>query len=279
MRSISNLTTLCAVAACLVQNVSAYGSAFLQYPCLLQNIEVTPISEVTPVAEEAEDITEEAEDTSFYTCELHASDSQLLQGGVSGSLLSIEIKAVDVKILLDLFSLEEKKDLHGLTIFARGLSIDKEDHTLSFPADTEITFGEEEEESTRRLGVTDGVQSVLVVRVLGSTESSMPSVDVLSDKVFGTNGDPINLQERFRSCSYGKLLIEPTDESMADNGVVEITVDMEIKEDETSAEVVVNAVKMQLGDMVGGADVTIKATFRHVIMCIPKGTHLRGSDW
>ena len=234
----------------------------------MQKIELAPIESST------------LQEPSIFVCELQGEDSELVEGGVSGSQLAVEIKAEDVEKLLGQMA---NTKLDGITIYAQGIAIDT-DNKVSFPDDVEIEFGkaesfyDETNDDRRRLGVTEGIHSVLVVRVVASN-AAPDSVDFLSDKVFGTNGDPINLRERFRSCSFGQLLMEPTNNTLATNGVVEITVNTEIIENQTDTEGVVNAVKMQLGNLVGGPEVTIKETFRHVIMCLPYGTVLRGNPW
>jgi hypothetical protein len=262
MRFISNSTTgLCVVAACLLQNASATST--LQNPCTVQKIEVTPI------------LGSNFDDSSFFVCELQGADSELVAGGVSGSQLTVEINQVDADMIL---SQMDHDDLDGMTIYTPGLTIDA-NHILSFPDGVvEIEFGvEAESPGGRRLGDREGSHSVLMVRVIASNKALEHSADVLSDKAFGTNGDPINLSERFQSCSYGQLLMEPTDNAMATNGVVEIEIDLEITYAETTSEDVTNAVKTKLGAMVGGNDINIKDTFRHVIMCIPSGTALKGN--
>ena len=216
MRFISNLTTICVVAACLLQNVHA---SLLQNPCIMQKIELAPIESST------------LQEPSIFVCELQGEDSELVEGGVSGSQLAVEIKAEDVEKLLGQMA---NTKLDGITIYAQGIAIDT-DNKVSFPDDVEIEFGkaesfyDETNDDRRRLGVTEGIHSVLVVRVVASN-AAPDSVDFLSDKVFGTNGDPINLRERFRSCSFGQLLMEPTNNTLATNGVVEITMNTEIIE-------------------------------------------------
>jgi hypothetical protein len=253
------------MAAFLLQIAS---SSNLQNPCILQEIEGTPSMKDSDL-----------EEISIFVCELQWEDCELVEGGVSGSELTVEIKPEDVEILL---AQMENTKLDGVTIFAQGLAIGAE-NKLSFPDGGEIEFGMESSSGKtngdgRRLDDhTSGNHSVLVVRVAASNTGVKYSTDVLSDKVFGTQDDPINLSERFRSCSYGKLQMEPTTHAMATDGVVDITVDLQITPGVTTSESVVNKVKMQLGALVGGSDVSIKDTFRHVIMCLPTGTVLNGN--
>jgi hypothetical protein len=263
MKFIPNLTNIvCLLPACLLhQTVST--SSTLQNPCIMQKIEVTPNENST------------LQDTSIYVCELQGADSVLVEGGVSGSELAVEIKPEDVVKLLEQM---ENAKMEGVTsIYAQGLAIDG-DNKLSFPEGVVVEF--DMDGVGRRLGDRDGIHSVLMVRVLASNTVFQHPSDVLSNMAFGTSGDPISLSERYRSCSYGQLLMEPTNNSLATDGVVDITVDMEITDGVTKSEDVVNAVKTQLGALVGGPAISIKETFRHVIMCLPTGTVLGTSpNW
>jgi hypothetical protein len=262
MKAVWILTTPCVMAAFLLQIAS---SSNLQNPCILQEIEGTPSMKDSDL-----------EEISIFVCELQWEDCELVEGGVSGSELTVEIKPEDVEILL---AQMENTKLDGVTIFAQGLAVDA-DNKLSFPQAAVVEFGTEAFSAAethsggRRLDDYSGNHSVLVVRVAASNTGVKYSADVLSDKVFGTQDDPINLSERFRSCSYGKLQMEPTNNPLATDGLVDITVDVHITPGVTTSESVVNKVKMQLGALVGGSDVSIKDTFRHVIMCLPTGTVL-----
>jgi hypothetical protein len=220
------------------------------------------------------------EEISIFVCELQWEDSEQVEGGVSGSELTVEIKPEDVEKLL---AQMKKMNLDGITVFAQGLAVDA-DNRLSFPDGAVVEFGTDASSAAetnsggRRLDDhASGNHSVLVVRVAASNTGVKYSSHVLSDKVFGTHDDPINLSERFRSCSYGRLQMEPINNPMATDGVVDITVDMYITPGLTTSESVVNKVKMQLGALVGGSDISIKDTFRHVIMCLPTGTVLNGN--
>jgi hypothetical protein len=260
MRSISHLTTLgVAAAACLFQNVS--GST-LESPCTILEIEVAPHKNWVV-------------QDNIFVCELQGDDAMLL-GELPGSEPTVEINAADVMVLQ---AQAGSTTLHGKKIYTTpGLSIDA-DEILSFPVGATIVFAEDR----RRLGDRDGIHSVVVVRVVADNAAPQHSRDVLSDKVFGTFSDPVNLRERYSSCSYGNMLMEPTNNTLAINGVVEVTVDTVITSGETTSRVVVNAATARLRELVGGEpgatpDSNIQATFRHVIMCLPTGTVLGGDD-
>jgi hypothetical protein len=76
----------------------------------------------------------------------------------------------------------------------------------------------------RRLARVVGDKSVLVVRVIAQDFSTSSSVSDLSDNVFGTNGDPVNLKSQYEDCSYNKLRFNPTQDPRTTNGVYEVTI-------------------------------------------------------
>ena len=54
-----------------------------------------------------------------------------------------------------------------------------------------------------------GTRSTLVVRVTAPDGQTTASAASLSDSVFGTNGDPVNLKTQYEDCSAGQLVFEP----------------------------------------------------------------------
>lgn len=80
----------------------------------------------------------------------------------------------------------------------------------------------------RATTVYEGDKPILVVRVRDSQgRAHLDSPAVMSDKVFGTNGDRVNLSSQFESCSFGKVRVT-TDYSvdisrhLASPGVIEV---------------------------------------------------------
>jgi len=61
--------------------------------------------------------------------------------------------------------------------------------------------------NSRRL--TTGTKTVLVVRVVANDSSTTSSADQLSDSVFGTNGDLVNLKTQYAACSHNQLQFQP----------------------------------------------------------------------
>lgn len=91
------------------------------------------------------------------------------------------------------------------------------------PGDIELDGG-----GRRNLATYSGVKEILVVRVVDSAGRSPDTSDVISDNVFGTNGDENNLKTQMEGCAFGALEIRPT--SNCGNvecdapGVLEVTI-------------------------------------------------------
>lgn len=110
------------------------------------------------------------------------------------------------------------------TIFVEGATI--EDGILSLPNGKEIIIGKGKQR--RNLAVTTGDKTFLVVRIVAADASTTASTAQLSDSVFGTSGDPFNLQSQYESCSNQKLNVMAADAShhtaINDDGTITVTI-------------------------------------------------------
>jgi hypothetical protein len=70
--------------------------------------------------------------------------------------------------------------------------------------------GRDKEDSRGLMPVTD-IRKVLAVRVQANDSSPGSSLSEIGDKIFGTDGDAVNLAERYDSCSFGQLVMQPYD--------------------------------------------------------------------
>lgn len=93
-----------------------------------------------------------------------------------------------------------------------------DDGKLSIPVGAEVTIERLPEARRLQTSSFEGVRSVLALRAIAADTSSAYSESQLSDDIFGTNGDPVNLKERTFACSHGKLDYAPA--SSASNGAV-----------------------------------------------------------
>lgn len=130
----------------------------------------------------------------------------------------------------------------------------------------------------RRLVSTIGERSVLVVRVKANDVETTASEDELRDKVFGTDGDALNLKSQVAACSYDQLSMNPsasrsgTSTAITD-GVVTITIDSNVSGLDRT--VVENLVTTELNSQFGVESPGEIAD--HVMYCLPNG--LSPSGW
>lgn len=92
-------------------------------------------------------------------------------------------------------------------------------------------------------GGTIGDKPILAVRVIDKNGKARPeSAAQISDDIFGTANDPVNLKSQLEACSMGKLNIIPGDNNVIDwgsegvannpyaaQGVIEVTIDVDIQ--------------------------------------------------
>jgi hypothetical protein len=116
---------------------------------------------------------------------------------------------------------------------------------------------------------------VLAIRIKGKDISTTSSMVEISNAIFGTGGDQINLKERYASCSYGQLQMEPysgttkSGYSIPENGnavgVVEVVINKKVKgaTDSSIENAAFNAATALLGNL--------KSQFDHVMLCLPPG--------
>lgn len=123
----------------------------------------------------------------------------------------------------------------------------------------------------RRLLASVNEQLVLAVRIVAPDSTTTASLDTISDKVFGTSGDPINLSERYKSCSYGEVIMKPyssttTTGKTIRNGVYQITITTNVVGVKNT--VVRDQVEAVLTQELGN----LPSQFDHILLCVPPGT-------
>ncbi|MEM1154282.1 MAG: hypothetical protein AAGI44_09080, partial [Pseudomonadota bacterium] len=108
--------------------------------------------------------------------------------------------------------------------------------------------------------------NVLVLRITTADSAPTPSASQLSDSVFGTYGDPVNLVSQYAACSYGKKTFVPAEGPNIVDGVAEVTVG--INAAGSSRYTVMNAATTAANALVG----SLGANYDHVLYAIPPGT-------
>lgn len=118
-------------------------------------------------------------------------------------------------------------------------------------------------------------RTVLAVRVKAPDSTTTASLDTLRGDIFGIGKDEtaVNLSERFESCSYGQMLMNPFSNQspsgiVVQNGVVEVQITTQVTGQ--SSDTIQNAVTTALSKLLGIADLSTQ--FDHVMLCLPPGT-------
>jgi hypothetical protein len=131
---------------------------------------------------------------------------------------------------------------------------------------------------TRKLQSVDR-RKVLVVRVETSEASTRSDATTLSDEIFGTGGDQVNLKSQYNACSFGKQIFEPAEVVNATGGVYTVNVPWRSSVD--GADGFQNLITAELNSKLGGipdagsGQPLANGAFDHVMYCIPQGTRYR----
>ena len=160
---------------------------------------------------------------------------------------------------------------------------------MVFPQGSKIHFGEAAEDDSRflrgfgdtqrELAAPSGIRRVLAIRVEALDSNTTSSEVEISNKVFGTSGDKINLSERFNSCSYGELQVLPfsghtntgfyINETSDNVGVVTVSINETVTGRNHGA--IRNAAEVAAIELLGD----LESQFDHVMFCLPPGTRGR----
>ena len=104
-----------------------------------------------------------------------------------------------------------------------------EEEGVFLPSDHEISLGKKNSHAQghRHLAVVTGNKPILAVKVQALDHSVTATPAQISNDIFGTNGDPVNMKSQFFACSMGKLNIEAGDISNIHElapGVMEVNI-------------------------------------------------------
>lgn len=114
------------------------------------------------------------------------------------------------------------------------------------------------------------IRDVLVIRIKGGNAESTRNEVELSDQVFGTSGDPLNMRSQYAACSYNQMRFNPSNrvpDKMKD-GVYTVTIPNIITGVRDS--IIRGAATEQVKRDFGVSSLTQLAN--HIMVCIPPGT-------
>eukprot|EP00557_Chaetoceros_sp_GSL56_P003157 CAMPEP_0176495950 /NCGR_PEP_ID=MMETSP0200_2-20121128/10937_1 /TAXON_ID=947934 /ORGANISM="Chaetoceros sp., Strain GSL56" /LENGTH=522 /DNA_ID=CAMNT_0017893877 /DNA_START=1696 /DNA_END=3260 /DNA_ORIENTATION=- len=120
---------------------------------------------------------------------------------------------------------------------------------------------------SRNLAIVDGDKPILVVKVVDAVgKARAESLSTISDDVFGTFGDPVNLKSQMFACSFGQLNILPATENQVSNkgnivnGVMQVTIPVTLEGNSRST--IRNAVTTEVQNVLG---LTLPGPFQQVM--------------
>ena len=119
----------------------------------------------------------------------------------------------------------------------------------------------------RNLAVVTGDKTVLVVRVIATDDSTTANMAQLSDSVFGTDGDTVNLKSQYSDCSREQLNFIPVERSGITNGVTTVNVDVSTSEGDR---IMNNAITSAINTKFGVSHPT--ELTNHIMHCLPPNT-------
>jgi hypothetical protein len=114
-----------------------------------------------------------------------------------------------------------------------------------------------------------GTKRVLVLRAVASDRSTTASEAELSDDIFGTSGDVINLKTQYRSCSDNQLIFEPltTNGLVGSDGVYTVNIPTTVVTGAADGDIVTAMVNKATADLG-----TLTSLVDYVMVCVPPGT-------
>jgi hypothetical protein len=149
------------------------------------------------------------------------------------------------------------------------------------PAGEEIVLGHT---GRRKLLEKTGDKHFLVIRVAASDKFVAATAASISDDIFGTDGDPVNLVSQFAACSYGKLNIIPGPPSgstdidsslLSAPGVMDVTISIGLQDSTSTDDEVANAITTAVQDKL---NVILPGPF-DAIMYIVEGCYVGNCGW
>ncbi|GFH44516.1 hypothetical protein CTEN210_00990 [Chaetoceros tenuissimus] len=145
----------------------------------------------------------------------------------------------------------------GATSLGLGVGAFRDENGLFIPPGHDIASNVRQNPQRRKLAIVEGTKPILAVRV---TDASNPvkvhpdNAALMSDNIFGTNGDPVNLKSQLSACSHGKLNVIPAPDAnlgsaKAAAGTIEVTINVSLEGNSraTIRNAVTQAVQAKLG--------------------------------
>ena len=180
---------------------------------------------------QGEDVDLVRPDSPRLECELDPIDADGISGITAPLLFEEE---GEEKAAMAKYESGEITSNESTLLFSKGIKLSSDG--VHIPFNTEIVIGNKIKKAKRRnLATVTGTKPILVVKVTDNRGLALSeSTNTISDDVFGTSGDRLNLKSHMSACSFGKLNIVPGDAgrhtATASPGVIEVTIPISLKQ-------------------------------------------------
>lgn len=219
-----------------------------------------------------------ADHEDMFECVLDPSDAN----GKSNIAVPIELDNVQKQALKNKMKTGELVSDSSTLKFGKGIMISE--NGVFVPPGLEIALGKRPVTPpglqnafgrSRNLAIVEGNKPILVVKVTDAVgKARSESLSTISDDVFGTFGDPVNLKSQMFDCSFGQLNILPATEDQVPNkgnivnGVMQVTIPVTLEGNSRST--IRNAVTTKVQEVLG---ITLPGPFQQV-MYVLEGCYL-----
>jgi len=239
--------------------------------CVIQAIAFTPLPRMDL---EGNGSNELEEDAVTFVCELDPIDTH----GYSGLSFPLRLDGKQKEAMMNKLKEGEIISNESTLLFTNGIQLSDDGMYVSSP-DLDLYPGSKNvKQKDSRLFVT-GDKNLLVVKVIDVNGLAVAeSLAQISDDVFGSFSNPVNLKSQMSACSFGKVNFIPGafPESAGDNadspGVIEVNIPISLTASNRYdvANAVTTAVQEKLGTSLPGP-------YQHV-MCVLESCYV-GCGW
>lgn len=152
----------------------------------------------------------------------------------------------------------------GSKIFLKGATYEESNNSIQITSEVQfIQLTSDQSEPESRVKSSTGTKTALVFHITSNGRSTTASPAQLSDWVFGTSGDKVNMKSVYAACSFDQLMFTPASGDNIVDGVVEVVVSIKSTEYDAISSAAIQYAKNELGIPVGRID--------HLMFALPRG--------
>ena len=173
-----------------------------------QTMTPTPVMTQPCTLVYADALNTDSTDSSFWGCDLDPADVNE-QTGYTVQIDGYDLSSGQDKLGKPIHSGHTKFFAEGTSLIAPGKARVAKKARARF-----------DHQSHRRVAVVTGNKTVLAIRVIAADLQTAGNEDFVSDKIFGTYGDTVNMKTQYAACSNNQLIMNPANKTTTTNFTV-----------------------------------------------------------